>query len=156
MFSFFDTSFKASVSNVTSLPLRHASAAPITLNQILQNCLPNLQFNFIFEINNEIWQQLNNKCCLFSLNSIKTSLFLRLDQPETRTSNDGCSDSLNLRLGIGSFAQKVGLCLIERPYWVLQFSPFKTTWVTRLGYSIVFVWRQSVTSFWNVLLCNVM
>ncbi len=34
-------------------------------HQILQNCSLSLRLNFIFEITNEIWQQLCHKCCFF-------------------------------------------------------------------------------------------
>ncbi len=50
-------------------------------HQILQNCSLSLQLNFIFEITNEIGQQLCHKCCFFCSNSVIKSLFLRLDQP---------------------------------------------------------------------------
>ncbi len=49
-------------------------------------------------------------------------------------------------LAIGSFVQKAGLRSVERPYWALHFSTFKTIWVTRLGYSIVFVFLQQNAS----------
>ncbi len=50
-------------------------------HQILQNCSLSLRLNFIFEITNEIRQQLCHKCCFFCSNSVIKSLFLRLDQP---------------------------------------------------------------------------
>ncbi len=100
-------------------------------HQILQNCSLSLRLNFIFEITNEIGQQLCHKCCFFYSNSVIKSLFLRLDQPvrvrsperrlraltvsiATGTSNGSCSDALTL--AIGSFIQKAGLPAIERPY----------------------------------------
>ncbi len=93
-------------------------------HQILQNCSLSLRLNFIFEITNEIRQQLCHKCCFFCSNSVIKSLFLRLDQPvrmrsvtvsiATGTSNGSCSDALTLP--ISSFIQKVGLPAIERPY----------------------------------------
>ncbi len=39
-------------------------------HQILQNCSLSLRLNFIFEITNEIGQQLCHKCCFFSSNSV--------------------------------------------------------------------------------------
>ncbi len=42
--------------------------------------------HFIIEIIGEIWQQLYHKCCLFCTNSVKKSLFLRLDRPRCMSS----------------------------------------------------------------------
>ncbi len=42
------------------------------------------------------------------------------------------------QLAIGSFAQKAGLHSIERPYWPVHFSPFKTIQVKCFVYSVVF------------------
>ncbi len=114
-------------------------------HQILQNCSQSLRLNSIFEITNEIWQQLTHKCCLFCSNSVKKRVFLRLDQP-VRSPQPGLLMAAAVmrwlyQLVNVSFAQKAGLCSIERPYWeylVLNFSPFKTIRVTRLGDSIVF------------------
>ncbi len=50
-------------------------------HQILPNCSLSLRLNFIFEITNEIGQQLCHKCCFFCSNSIIKRLFFRLDQP---------------------------------------------------------------------------
>ncbi len=49
-------------------------------HQILQNCSLSLRLNIIFEITNEIGQQLCHKCCFFCSNSVIKSLFCRLDQ----------------------------------------------------------------------------
>ncbi len=54
----------------------------------------------------------------------------------TVSSNSSCSDALTLP--IGSFIQEAGLPAIERLYKALHSSPFRTTPVTRLRYSIVF------------------
>ncbi len=65
-------------------------------HQILQNCSLCLRLNFIFEITNEIWQQLCHKCCFFCSNSVIKSLFLRLDQslrmhsPERESQSADC------------------------------------------------------------------
>ncbi len=48
-------------------------------HQILQNCSLSLLLNFIFEITNEIGQQLCHKCGFFCSNSIIKSLFLRFE-----------------------------------------------------------------------------
>ncbi len=64
--------------------------------QILQNCSLCLRLNFIFEITNEIWQQLCHKCCFFCSNSVIKNLFLRLDQslrmhsPERESQSADC------------------------------------------------------------------
>ncbi len=50
-------------------------------HQILPTCSLSLRLNFIFEITNEIGQQLCHKCCFLCSNSVIKSLFLRLDQP---------------------------------------------------------------------------
>ncbi len=85
------------------MPLGHPSAAPISLNgnhQILQNCSQSLRLNSIFEITNEIWQQLTHKCCLFCSNSVKKTCISQARsasvQSPTRTSNGSCSDALTL------------------------------------------------------------
>ncbi len=76
-------------SHVTQRPsLKRLSGIQVQLlslcmgkHQILQNCSLSLRLNFIFEITNEIGQQLCHKCCFFCSNSVIKSLFLRLDQP---------------------------------------------------------------------------
>ncbi len=95
-------------------------------HQILQNCSLSLRLNFIFEITNEIGQQLCHKCCFFCSNSIIKSLFLRLDQPVRMCSPERVSQSADCfysnrdfwlyQLVIGSFIQKAGLPAIERSY----------------------------------------
>ncbi len=62
-------------------------------HQILQNCSLSLRLNFIFEITNEIGQQLCHKCCFFCSNSVIKSLFLRLDQPVRMRSPERASQS---------------------------------------------------------------
>ncbi len=64
-------------------------------HQILQNCSLILRLNFIFEITNEIGQQLDHKCCFFCSNSIIKSLFLRLDQPVCMRSPERASQSVD-------------------------------------------------------------
>ncbi len=61
--------------------------------QILQNCSLSLRLNFIFEIPNEIGQQLCHKCCFFCSNCVIKSLFLRLDQPVSMRSPERVSQS---------------------------------------------------------------
>ncbi len=96
-------------------------------HQILQNCSLSLRLNFIFEITNEIGQQLCHKCCFFCSNSVIKSLFFMLDQPVRMRSPERVSQRLTVsiateqlrwlyRLAIGSFIQKAGLPAIERPY----------------------------------------
>ncbi len=62
-------------------------------HQILQNCSLSLRLNFIFEITNEIGQQLCHKCCFFCSNRILKSLFLRLHQPVRMRSPERASQS---------------------------------------------------------------
>ncbi len=61
-------------------------------HQILQNCSLSLRLNFMFEITNEIGQQLCHKCCFFCSNSVIKSLFLRLDQPVCMCSPEHVSE----------------------------------------------------------------
>ncbi len=90
-------------------------------HQILQNWTPSLRLHFIFEITNEIWQQLYHKCCLFCSNSIIKNVFLRLNLPvcspsarlrtltvsiATRTFNGSCSDALTLPISNWFFCSK--------------------------------------------------
>ncbi len=86
------TYFKQSLfktSHVTRRPsLKRLSGIQVQLlslcmgkHQILQNCSLSLRLNFIFEITNEIGQQLCHKCCFFCSNSVIKSLFIRLNQP---------------------------------------------------------------------------
>ncbi len=71
----YQSPFKAS--HVTRQPsLKRFSGIQVQLlslwmgkHQTLQNCLPSLRLNVIFEITNEIWQ-LYHRCCLFCSNSI--------------------------------------------------------------------------------------
>ncbi len=87
-------------------------------HQILQNCSLSLRLNFKFEITNEIGQQLCHKCCFCCSNSLIKSLFFRLDQPvrmrslnvsiATGTSNDSCSDALNLLISDWLFHSQGG------------------------------------------------
>ncbi len=62
-------------------------------HQILQNRSLSLRLNFIFEITNEIGQQLCPKCCFFCSNSVIKSLFIRLDQPACMRSPERTSQS---------------------------------------------------------------
>ncbi len=96
-------------------------------HQILQNCSLSLRLNFIFEITNEIGQQLCHKCCFFCSNSVIKSLFFRLDQEfhrpcavlnarlgaltvsiATGTSNGSCSDALTLPISDWLFYSEGG------------------------------------------------
>ncbi len=82
---FYQSLFKTS--HVTRRPsLKRLSGIQVQLlslwmgkHQILQNRSLSLRLNFIFEITNEIGQQLCPKCCFFCSNSVIKSLFLRLD-----------------------------------------------------------------------------
>ncbi len=127
-------------------------------HQILQNCSQSLQLNSIFEF---------TKCCFFCSNSVIKSIFFsqcsvlsaRLRTLTVSIATETSSCSWLCWVAICSFIQKAGLLAIERPYWVLHFSPFKTIRVTCLRYSIVFgklliwlflYWHNDITSSTSV------
>ncbi len=78
------------------MPLGHQSTALITLyGETLnsQKLFTKLTIKFIFEIKNEIEQQLCHKCCFFCSNSVIQSLLFRIDQPVRMRSPAGLSQS---------------------------------------------------------------
>ncbi len=111
-------------------------------HQILQNCSLNLRLNFIFEITNEIGQQLCHKCCLFCSNSVIKNVFLRLDQPvrmcsperasqrltvsiATGTSKGSCSDALTLPISDWLFHSEGGASCDRAAILTVAFFPIQ-------------------------------